>query len=333
MKYVERYTNIPVPHVYHYSSTEGDVHSPYILMSKVEGMQLSSVWDDMDDEKRRIVLQQVIDILLEIWSHCFDKNGVLFKQADGGEGKDAWYVEHPSVIESPGDTNLKPTISHSNAVDHWLAHVNAKLYDICNANFGSNGKHFNHSFMWFIRSLIPSLFDFSIDNHRFSPLSRQFSLAKHHDHRYQHIHASVASSTGSRLRSGPTFTTAFTQYPLFVIDHPAWDDIHPLWERNVRDQAIFDELIRETERVRNPVPGLQLSLISSPMATVSTFSSRWFNHLSCSVYSTPFFLPTYCVKIGIFRASTTVHWWKKESWRITKDSTRRTECGLKHGRF
>jgi hypothetical protein len=45
MDYVEHYTNIPVPHVHHYSShTEGDVHSPYILMSKVEGVPLCSVW-------------------------------------------------------------------------------------------------------------------------------------------------------------------------------------------------------------------------------------------------------------------------------------------------
>ena len=169
MEYVERYTNIPVPHVYHCSShTEGDVHSPYILMSKVEGVQLSSVWDDMDEDKRRIILQQVIDILLELWPHRFEKDGVLFKRADGRDGKDAWYVELSSIIESPGDINFESTISHSNAVDCWLACVNAKLYDICNQNFGSNGKHFSHSSMWFVHSHIPSLFNSSIDNHGFS---------------------------------------------------------------------------------------------------------------------------------------------------------------------
>ena len=176
MEYVERYTNIPVPHVYHCSShTEGDVHSPYILMSKVEGVQLSSVWDDMDDDKRRIILQQVIDILLELWPHRFEKDGVLFKRADSGEGKDAWYVEPSSVIENSGSTNFEPIISHSNVVDYWLARVNAKLYGICNANFGSNGKHFNHSFMWFIRSLIPSLFDPSIDDHGFPSVPAIFT--------------------------------------------------------------------------------------------------------------------------------------------------------------
>ncbi|KIM43577.1 hypothetical protein M413DRAFT_42188, partial [Hebeloma cylindrosporum] len=79
MEYVESHTNIPVPHVYHHSAhAKGEVGSPYILMSKVEGVPLVSVWDDMDDERRRIILRQVIDILLELWSQRFDKPGPLF---------------------------------------------------------------------------------------------------------------------------------------------------------------------------------------------------------------------------------------------------------------
>jgi len=81
MEYIMSHTKIPVPHVYHHSAhAEGDVRSPYILMSKVEGVQLSSVWNDMDDEKRRVVLRQVIDIYLELWSLRFDKKGLLFKE-------------------------------------------------------------------------------------------------------------------------------------------------------------------------------------------------------------------------------------------------------------
>ena len=40
--------------------------SPYILMSKVEGVRLCLAWNDMGDEKRRIILRQVINILLEL---------------------------------------------------------------------------------------------------------------------------------------------------------------------------------------------------------------------------------------------------------------------------
>ena len=38
---------------------------------------LSSIWDDMEDSKREIVLRQVVDILLELASQRFDKIGML----------------------------------------------------------------------------------------------------------------------------------------------------------------------------------------------------------------------------------------------------------------
>jgi hypothetical protein len=49
-------------------------------MSKVAGVPLSSVWNDMDDDKRQVILRQVIDILLELWSHRFDTKGALLKK-------------------------------------------------------------------------------------------------------------------------------------------------------------------------------------------------------------------------------------------------------------
>jgi len=105
MKYVERYTNIPLPRVCHYrAGADGDVRSPYIPMTKVEGTPLVSVWDDIGDEKRQIVLHQVIGVLLELWSHRFDKVGVLFKRPGGGGGKDAWYIESTTVLKNQTDT-------------------------------------------------------------------------------------------------------------------------------------------------------------------------------------------------------------------------------------
>jgi aminoglycoside phosphotransferase (APT) family kinase protein len=45
MKYIETYTRIPIPHVIHYcvEADGGGVGSPYILMSKVDGVSLCSV--------------------------------------------------------------------------------------------------------------------------------------------------------------------------------------------------------------------------------------------------------------------------------------------------
>jgi len=70
--------------------------------------------------------------------------------------------------------------------------------------------------------------------------------------------------------SAAGFATSFAQYPLYIVDHPAWFEDHPLRERNLRDQATFDELIREAEHIRIPVGSLQLS----QLAMASTSSNR-----------------------------------------------------------
>jgi len=268
MEYIESYTNIPVPHVVHYSAhAEGDVRSPYIIMSKVEGVTLVSVWDDMDDDKRRIILRQVIDILLELWSHRFDKKGVLFKKAGGGKGKDGWYVESASVLRVPGPNGTAGsrydlvTTSYAHGADYWLAFANANLHDICNETFGSDIKSYSYAQAWFMRSLIPSLFDPSVDAHG-CPLSPG-------DFHSQNIMITDVDANPRITAvidweySGPEFATDFAQYPLFIVDHPAWNEDNPLRKRNIQDQNTFDEIILEAERNRNPVGGLPLSRLIS----------------------------------------------------------------------
>src|SRR5271156_6667686 len=92
-----------------------------ILMTKVEGVRLVEVWNDMADDKRRIVLQQAIDILLELWSHRFSKPGALFKRDSGGEGKDAWFIDslpNHNLHETGSRHNLSTT-SFTHAADFW----------------------------------------------------------------------------------------------------------------------------------------------------------------------------------------------------------------------
>ncbi|KAE9396562.1 hypothetical protein BT96DRAFT_1021270 [Gymnopus androsaceus JB14] len=234
MKYVETRTTIPVPHMLHYSAhTEENVRSPYILMSKVDGIPLASVWEDMDDVRRHIVLQQVIDILLELWSHRFDKKGALFNDADGSLG-----IHSSTLLEDPDDIGTRhclQTTSYSHAADYWLAYANANLHDIDESLFGSDLKPYDYAMAWFMRSLVPALFDTSIDVHG-CPLAPG-------DFHSQNI----------------MITDPKSSHPY----HPAWDEDHPLRERNIRDQATFDELLLEAERNRNPVGGSQLSHLIS----------------------------------------------------------------------
>jgi hypothetical protein len=61
IEYIEAHTNIPIPHIIHYSADFSDsgVRSPYIMMSKVDGAPLSSVWSTMEDRQRDTVLRQL----------------------------------------------------------------------------------------------------------------------------------------------------------------------------------------------------------------------------------------------------------------------------------
>jgi hypothetical protein len=59
MQYVKVHTSISqaVPHIFHHSVEvdSGGVGSLYIIMTKVDGVALSSIWDEMEDSKREIL--------------------------------------------------------------------------------------------------------------------------------------------------------------------------------------------------------------------------------------------------------------------------------------
>ena len=58
-------------------------------------------------------------------------------------------------------------------------------------------------------------------------------------------------------------TSSLSQYPLFIVNHPAWEldseDDHSLPQRNIRDQATFTSLMREAERKKDSTGDLPLS--------------------------------------------------------------------------
>jgi hypothetical protein len=225
-------------------------------MSKVDGVQLSSLWVEMDDDKRQSVLRQVIDILLELWSHRFHSAGALFKRPGGGAGKDAWMTEPDIVLSDPSDSARRRdrllSTDYRHGVDHWVAYANANLQDICEEDFGAPAKAHVHSHAWFIRSLIPALFNPS------TPLTPGDLHSQNILITYVDDQPRISAVIDWEC-SGPSFATNFAMYPFFIVDHPIWEKDHPLRERNRRDQATFDELIREAERSRKSVSGVALS--------------------------------------------------------------------------
>ncbi|RGB42738.1 kinase-like domain-containing protein [Rhizophagus diaphanus] len=80
MKYVAQNTSIKVPEVYDW---DGTVHNlikiPYILMERLPGQHLYRVWDELTVEKKKCVLSQIVDTLLELWTKCqFEEIGCLY---------------------------------------------------------------------------------------------------------------------------------------------------------------------------------------------------------------------------------------------------------------
>jgi hypothetical protein len=109
--------------------------------------------------------------------------------------------------------------------------------------------------------LIPSLFDPSVDAHG-CPLSP----GDFHSPNIMITDVDANPRITAVIDweySGPEFGTDFAQYPLFIVDHPAWNEDNPLRKRNIQDQNTFDEIILEAERNRNPVRGLPLSRLIS----------------------------------------------------------------------
>jgi hypothetical protein len=249
MRYVMSNTIIHVPRVIHYSAEAdgGGVGSPYMIMTKVDGVALSTVWNDMEDSKREIVLRQVVEIFLELASLRFDKIGMLNQEGN----EHAWYIAPmvPSLNDSPA-LQAVPSITFTSGIDYWLAQANANLTSIRNTNFGRTTKIYEYGHAWFLRSLIPALYDPSLDAAGFPLCPGDF-----HSQNIMVVDADTSPRISGVIDwefSGTLPTSSFSQYPLFIVDHPMWEDDHPLRPRNVRDQATFITLMREAERKKDP---------------------------------------------------------------------------------
>ncbi|GES87007.1 kinase-like domain-containing protein [Rhizophagus clarus] len=80
MKYVAQNTSIKVPEVYDWDGTvHNPIKIPYILMERIPGQHLYRVWDELTVEKKKCVLSQIVDTLLELWTKCqFEEIGCLY---------------------------------------------------------------------------------------------------------------------------------------------------------------------------------------------------------------------------------------------------------------
>ncbi|KAJ3513461.1 hypothetical protein NLJ89_g2933 [Agrocybe chaxingu] len=248
MQYVSLHTQIPVPRVIAHNTERdgGGVGCPYMVMSKGEGIPLVMVWNDMDDTKREAILRQVVEILLQLSSLRFDSIGALFKR-DTASGPE-WYIAPSAKILSDEVFTYSPegmARTFTNAFDYWIAYASRNMQRVDAKHFGCM-KSLNYSLAWLHRSLIPSIYDTSLD-------AKGFPLI-HGDFHLQNIMVIDTDTPSPRITAivdweftSTVPTSSFAQYPFFIIDHPIWEDDHPLKPRNVRDQATFVRLMREAE--------------------------------------------------------------------------------------
>ncbi|KAF8910906.1 hypothetical protein CPB84DRAFT_1812458 [Gymnopilus junonius] len=193
VKYIETYTNIPVPHIF--------LHSAHVE-GNAEGVLLSSLWNNMEDNKRR----------------------------------------------ETGSRRRLVTTAYANAANYWLAYTNAYLQDICDADFGGDPgfKIYEYFQMWFMRSIIPALYDPSMDAHNIMITDIDTATPQ-------------ISAVIDWEMSCAEFSSVYAYYPLFIVNHPFRNVDESLRKRNVQDQATFNELLAEAEHSRKPpdgVPGL-----------------------------------------------------------------------------
>jgi hypothetical protein len=80
LQYVKKYTSIPVPTVIHYSSSSEALGREFILMEKMTGENLSTVWTQLNMEQKRLVLDQIAGVTKQLMDLSFTKFGSLYRR-------------------------------------------------------------------------------------------------------------------------------------------------------------------------------------------------------------------------------------------------------------
>ncbi|KAG8957539.1 hypothetical protein FRC03_010045 [Tulasnella sp. 419] len=286
MRYVEICTKIPVPHVFDYSlGPDGDgVGSPYIIMSKVNGVPLSMLWHSMNETRRHAILAQVVEIYLELLSHRFEHIGCMFM--DQNKKEPTWRIGGMVVMPDPDGgptvTSIVSSRVFRSAFDFWTECVNGRLRTLRTTGFGHDGRKHDFMYTWIFQPHIRSLYNASLDYTGF-PLF-------HHDLNAQNI-IIIHGDTNPLISgiidwegSGTLPTSSVAKYPPFITNNLHWRYDHPLHERNIRDQDTFLKLMRKTESklrdTKGPItqaikssygPSLFEQVVQSPLFCDSLF--------------------------------------------------------------
>jgi hypothetical protein len=83
MHFLRTRLNMPVPRVFAYSSdSRNPVGSEYIIMEKVDGVDLSSCWDSFNIETKRNIVRSLAEIQSRLFDAKFSSFGCLYFRGD-----------------------------------------------------------------------------------------------------------------------------------------------------------------------------------------------------------------------------------------------------------
>lgn len=90
LNYIRKYTNVPVPQVYHFDTTaDNEIQAHYIAMSYVSGRTVSKLWFDASgptslEHRRHSILKQLAKAMSQLQTLPFNKIGSLLPGSRGG---------------------------------------------------------------------------------------------------------------------------------------------------------------------------------------------------------------------------------------------------------
>jgi hypothetical protein len=101
MRYVRQHTRIPTPEVYFVNfDPTNSVGAPFVLMERMRGVHLYTIWDKLNTEHKSAVIEQIADVLVQLSRLKFDKIGSINLNGEVGPLQNQ-AIPHEEVERGP----------------------------------------------------------------------------------------------------------------------------------------------------------------------------------------------------------------------------------------
>ncbi|KAK0710702.1 kinase-like domain-containing protein [Lasiosphaeris hirsuta] len=135
MCWLSQNTTIPIPDLIAYDdSADNPAAHEYTLLSRVNGVTFSDVYDSLDDARMTVVLDQLIDFLVQLHTHSWDGIGGIALNEAGGPAlaqvvdENFWQV--PDIEQYwPGETVASLNIQ--GPFHTYIDYISAQIQQYC----------------------------------------------------------------------------------------------------------------------------------------------------------------------------------------------------------